>query len=153
MAVRLLFVGGSLGEAGGYGSCGGCGACGGMSHKATHKPHKAFQPPLKTETAIRDFGWLFALVCYEKFERTLKLHSFGCCFTKHDLYRESIEIIFFRCLGFYRLQVFFLPWHPCLAGFVFALSGLYLTTVVALFTGDVVSMVRCCSVSMVAESV
>ena len=41
----------------------------------------------------------FALVCYEKFERTLKLHSFGCCFTKHDLYRESIEIIFFRCLG------------------------------------------------------
>ena len=58
-----------------------------------------FSSLLKTETAIRDFGWLFALVCYEKFERTLKLHSFGCCFTKHDLYRESIEIIFFRCLG------------------------------------------------------
>ena len=67
-----------------------------------------FSSPLKTETAIRDFGWLFALVCYEKFERTLKLHSFGCCFTKHDLYRESIEIIFFRCLGFYRLQGFLL---------------------------------------------
>lgn len=37
-----------------------------------HKPHKSFRlfKHLKTETAIRDFGWLFALVCYEKFERT-----------------------------------------------------------------------------------
>lgn len=161
MAVRLfLFGGGILGEAGGYGrlvvmgpyyssygpyiSYMSYGSY--MFHKTynPHNPHKAFRlfkPLLKTETAIRDLGWLFALVCYEKFERTLKLHSFGCCFTKHDLYRESIEIIFFRCLG------------PCLSGFVFALSGLYLMTVVALSTGDVVSMVRCCSVSMVAESV
>ena len=95
-----------------------------MSHKTynPHKPHKAFRlfKPLKTETAIRDLGWLFALVCYEKFERTLKLHSFGCCFTKHDLYRESIEIIFFRCLGFYRFQAFL----SCLAGFLFTLASL-----------------------------
>ena len=70
-----------------------------------------FSSPLKTETAIREFGWLFALVCYEKFERTLKLHSFGCCFTKHDLYRESIEIIFFRCLGFTAFRLFFLAWQ------------------------------------------
>lgn len=169
MAVRLLFVGGSLGEVGGYGRLvviGGwwlwgrlialmgriCLICR-ITPISSPICLLGFSSPLKTETAIRDFGWLFALVCYEKFERTLKLHSFGCCFTKHDLYRESIEIIFFRCLGFYRLQVFFWPWHPCLTGFVFVLSGLYLTTVVALFTGDVVSMVRCCSVSMVAESV
>lgn len=135
---RLVVMGPSYSSYGSYMSY--------MAHKTynppkTHKSHKAFQAPLKTETAIREFGWLFALVCYEKFERTLKLHSFGCCFTKHDLYRESIEIIFFRCLG------------PCLSGFVFALSGLYFMTVVALSTGDVVSMVRCCSVSMVAESV
>lgn len=157
MAVRLFVCWGSLWEVGGYGRLWlwKAGGYGGrlialiwpikpiipLNPIKPHKSFRLFKPLLKTETAIRDLGWLFALVCYEKFERTLKLHSFGCCFTKHDLYRESIEIIFFRCLG------------PCLSGFVFALSGLYLMTVVALSTGDVVSMVRCCSVSMVAESV
>lgn len=116
---RLVVMGGwCLWEAGGYGrlsysSYGSYKSY--MSHKTynPHKPHKAFRlfKPLKTETAIRDLGWLFALVCYEKFERTLKLHSFGCCFTKHDLYRESIEIIFFRCLGFTAFRLFFLAWQ------------------------------------------
>ena len=39
---------------------------------------------------------LSTLVCYEKFER-IETSQFRCrCFTKHDFYRESIEIFLFN---------------------------------------------------------
>ena len=65
----------------------------------------------------------------------MKLHSFGCCFTKHDLYRESIEIVLFS------------------GGVSFVSSALevYFTSSL-LSTSEEVSMLRCRSVSMVAES-
>ena len=70
----------------------------------------------------------------------MKLHSFDCCFTKHDLFTksdfiESIEVVLFS------------------GGVSFVSSALevYFTSSL-LSTSEEVSMLRCRSVSMVAES-